>query len=303
MALTQEEITRIKAHLEAGKPLSELEELKPVVELGITVFRTETEDSEIRESYAQRALAEKFKETDAKAYSNFEKSIKDATGVEKQPNEATTAYFERAYKEKLDAEVTAAKTVTGEASEESKRLITALQEQLATQKATHDKELSTIQKQAYNTRFNAALEREKAKVLAKLDTTLEGEVLDAVVEKKMNDFKKAYKLKLNDDDSLVALDDKDLPVQDATTFKPRAIDSLLSEQFATLPKKEAAKQQGAGGQGTKPARTADGKFVPPSEGFKSRVHLTESLMEAGFADGTPEFTEQFNAHAENLPLR
>lgn len=305
MALTQEEIARIKAQLEAGKPLTELEELKPIVDLGVTVFRTDAQDVELRTAYADRQLQERFKETDARAYSNFEKSIKETTGVEKKPNEATTDYFARAYKEKVDAEVAAAKNLTGEASEESKKLITALQDQLATMKQTHDAELGKIQKQAYNTRLAAALEREKLKALSQVETSLEGEILEAVLDKKMAGFMKANKLKLGDDDELVALDDKGLPVQNPTTFKPEPVSVLLANEFKTLPPKvkpDAARGAG-GGQQQQGKRGADGKFVPPSEGFKTRVQLTTALMEAGFADGTPEFTENFNQHAEGLPLR
>jgi hypothetical protein len=302
MPLTPEEIQQVT---EAATTGTVPEFLQPVVAAGWGL-QTAAQSATALEAYKKTVI----KDRDSELYTSFESTIKEASGLDKQPGEKATDYAKRVYSATA-TELADLKTkaqdgagLTAAEKERMKQLEKGLQDkdtELKKAQTTFAQQLLDYRK---DNDANAAL----SAIVPTLRKDITGDLLKDVTTARLNQFNSQYKAEIQKDDA-----DKDIIVyRDITKneialnaqFKPAGASELLGKLFA--PYVAADNNQPGGGSGPqgqggqKPDVTKD--TYKPGAAYKTRPELSDDIKKAGFAAGTAEYTELLVKYGKDLPL-
>jgi hypothetical protein len=302
MPLTPEEITQVTEAVATG---TVPEFLQPVVKAGWGL-QTAAQTATALEAYKKTVI----KDRDSELYTSFEGTIKEVSGLDKLPGEKATDYAKRVYTA-TTTELAELKTkaqdgagLTAAEKERMKQLEKGLLDkdtELKTAKTTFEQQLLDYRK---GNDLNAAL----AVITPKLRKDITGDLLSDVTTARLNQFNSLYKAETQKDDKdndiIVYRDIAKNEVALNAQFKPAGASELLDKLFTSYLATD--NQQPGGGSGP---QGAGGKKVDvtkdtyaPAAAYKTRPELSDDIKKAGFASGTPEYTELLNKFGKDLPL-
>lgn len=297
------------AALETSAATGEIPEfIKP--HLGANwIMRTATQETEVANTIKGNAI----KERDLALYTEFENTVKEATGVAKNAGEKATDYAKRAYSSlSTELQTLKDKKDDGNATTADKERIKTLEKALDDEKTGFTEKEKGFKTQMLNYRVSGEMGAALAAIKGTFKKSLVGEELQDVIDARTNRFRTMYKPELVEDANdasksyIQYRNEKGEVVNNAQTHKPATADELMGTLFAPYVEKgtqqagAGAGKAGAAGAATEPT-TADG-YNRPDE-VKTRVALSDDLKKNGFKAGTKDFTDLLNKHGEGLPLR
>jgi hypothetical protein len=302
MPLTPEEIQQVTDAAATG---TVPEFLQPVVKAGWGL-QTAAQATAAQDAYKKQVI----KDRDSELYTSFEGTIKEVSGLDKLPGEKATDYAKRVYSA-TTTELAELKTkqqdgagLTAAEKERMKQLEKGLLDkdtELKTAKTSYEQQLLDYRK---DNDVNAAL----AVITPKLRKDITGDLLQDVTTARLNQFNSLYKAETQKDDAgkdiIVYRDIAKNEVALNAQFKPAAATELLDKLF--LPYVATDQNQPGGGSGPqgaggKKAEVTKDTYAPSAQ-FKTKPELSDDIKRAGFAAGTPEFTELLNKYGKDLPL-
>lgn len=307
----------LKEGVEAGKAgegtTKEIQEsiIKWLNSQGITT-RTAEED----ESFVKSKSDKQFDEGYSKAMTEIDGSIQKLSKVEKKPNQKTTDYLadvidNDAQTKIADLEAKIKKMedegVSGdEKAKEYKEQLEKLQGEYKTLKEETANQLKEKDGEIFMSSVRNSVNKEMADIRATLDSSIKPELLEDIVQNRLNKFwaeNKPHDL----EGTTVFKDANGETRQSKQDGKPMNAKEVLSPYFKDLVD-ETKRQGGAGSGGAGGAGGQGGeekKFERP-ESVKSRVGLHNHIVkDLGFKDSSKEFAEAFNAmnkDADGNPL-
>lgn len=296
------------AALDAAAETGEIPEfLKP--HLGEKwVMRSAAQENTFKDTYKGQII----KDRDAVLRSEFEGTVKEATGIEKNAGEKATDYTKRAFTAlTVELQTLKDKKDDGSATSADKEKIKTLEKLVADDKAGYTAKEVAANARLLNYRVTAEMNVALATVKTGLKKTLVGEELADVIDARSNRFRAMYKPELiedADDENKSFIQYRDIKgeiVNKPGTANPATADELIAVLFA--PYADKGVQQAGTGAGKPTAGTANptpdaDEYVRP-DSVKTRVALSDDLKKSGIKAGTKEYTDALTKHGEGLPLR
>ena len=307
MPLTTEEIAEITTAFEKGETPAAL---KSVSDIG-WMLQTPTQHNQFKETYKGQVI----KDHDAIRFNEFESAVKEASGLEKLPNEKATDFAKRAITStKSELQDLRDKKDDGTATKADKERINTLEGLLKTEKENTTKTQTTAQAKLLNFRVSAEMGVALAGIRPQLVKSLAGDALNDVLDARTARFRTLYKSELVEDatdDAKSFIQYRDAKTNEiinkAGTATPATADEIMRTLFDSyIDKGHSATGAGAGkgkdiepGKGGEPI-TADGYVMPDT--VKTRVQLSDDLKKSGIKAGTADYTTLLKKHGEGLPL-
>lgn len=296
MEFTEEQLTEIKADLEAGKPLADI--FKPVAEAGV-ILRYKKDDDEyktnLQKKIEEEADAKFFGKGQSDAYNKIEATVLEVTGIPKDTNEPATAYAARAYAAKLES--LKDKKDEGTATNEDKELIKQLQAKIAEkEQAILDKD-KTYEAERNSLRFESAIEKAfAAEHRSKLRKDIDSAILEEASNARLNKIKAMPHRYNAETKSIEFLDGEGKVIRNDSTMQPKTVSDLLNESFKDMHHVDR-KQEGTGSEGKK-GEAGDFSFG----GITNKEDLSKKIMEAGHTRGSASYLKLYNEGRKKLKL-
>lgn len=293
-----------------GTPPEVLEAITKHLEKTGHVIRTTDQEKNFLSQHTQTEVDKVLGERNRQ----FEATIFETTGIQKQANEKFYDYHKRALTDKL-AEVKGLQEKIAEfeqkglqGSDLAKQYKTELentQKQIQTLNQEWEGKLKAKDEEVFSTKINTDVEKEVSELKAKIDPTipphLHGDIISARLAK-FNAENKAASL----EGMIVWKNAKGETIIDTKSGKPKNLKEILPTYFGDVIKEQ--RQQGgagSGGQGnnggTPPAKW---KEIALPTTVTSQVKLTDFLMkEAKLDPSSKEYSEAFEGLKGTLPLK
>lgn len=275
------------------------------------VMRSAIQENAFKDTYKGQII----KDRDAVLRSEFEVTVRDATGIDKNAGEKATDYAKRAYSA-LSTELQTLKDRKddGTLTTADKEKIKTLEKLILDEKAGYTAKELAANAKLLNFRVSAETGVALAGIKGGLKKSLTGEELQDVIEARTNRFRTMYNPELIEDAEDEAKsfiqyrDAKGEIVNRPGTATPATADELMGLLFAPYAETKV-QQPGTGANKPVPAGTAQkteptaaDDYVRPDD-VKNRVALADDLKKSGIKSGTKEFTAAMVKHGEGLPLR
>lgn len=295
-----------------GTDKQTLESIAKYLEKTGHVVRTQEQEKQFVEAQTQQEVNKVLGERNAQ----FEATILETTGIPKSQGEKFYEYHKRALTEKLNevttlkAKITEFETKGLQGSELAKQYKTELenaQKQIKTLNDEWEKKLNDKDTEVFTTRVNTEVEKVVAEIRGQLDPTIKPELVEDVIQARLNRFHAENKPKKLGDVT-VWQDAQGVTRTSKKDGKPEAAkDILVSNYFADLIDK-GRQQGGAGsgdGKGGNPDKpTPKWKEIQLPSTVTSQIKLTDFLMkEAKLDPSTKDYSEAFENLKGDLPLK
>lgn len=303
MAITEHSFTPEELQEAIEKTPELINSVKTVLSNKKFIIQDEAEHTAFKQNYAQTITRDLTKQHADK----LEADVLEITGIQKKPDEKYYEYFKRATSESL-SELKTLKTELqtlkekgpGASATEKARI-----EQL--EKAIEDKntELENLKNSTKKEKVESNALAEIKIALSGLRTNFKKGLPESLITMAENTALAKLKsiAQIDDDGNVIFVDKDNKPLVDDKTFKPLTAKELLERELKDIID-TGKKGTGTGsedGKG-KGSKGENGKFESLPDTVKTRVQLTDYLLQLGYVKGSPEMDKILEEH-KNLPLR
>jgi hypothetical protein len=262
------------------------------------VIRTKDEDQKYLDSHVSAVVEErvnkqlqsKVDEQFGQALNKIDAEILSLTGIEKKPNEKTTAYVKRVTEEKRGGDPV------------TKERLKQLEEESAATKQKYEKELGEerkkFEKREIEFQVDSGLTPKSFPIPAHLKTDEEKQkFIDGQRRLLKNDFLSSVTYKRDDQDNIVYYEG-DKPLLDPKDGKPLTADKIIDQKYAAWFVPTAHVQTGTGtGSGG-----AQGASLP-SGGFKDKESIHNYLAANGIEAGSKKYMDELQRIADESKIK